>query len=535
MGRRPRLVTPPLVLVALVLVMVLQTAETKPPLQITTTAGQFWQITDIHWDWTYNRTGDVSSWCHGAAGDPTADNGLFGNYSCDAPWVLVKEAVRHMAQVQPQPDFVIWTGDNAPHWEEGPEFKQIFSAIDNITRVMEEAFPDTPIVPCLGNHDSFPADFYPGGNKSFYTRYLTEGGWSRLLSEDEQRTFATAGYFARRLTDQLTIISLNTNIYYRPNEAIDPKEADPGQQFSWLRDQLKNASTEGYKVIIGAHIAPGFFERQTDDTFMFDNYNEALLALIGQYSDVILAQVYGHEHTDSFRVLGQEAPDGELQLQAAMFLAPSVTPWVPAAGTNPGVRLYSYTPTVLTDYSQYILNLTASNAAGAAAWSRLYAAADTYSLSDLGVQSMAALYRRLVAEPALFDTYYRLNTAGAPVGETCDLPCKRSQLCAIGHLRTDAMATCLNSVTTMNSIISGEMLVHGPAGGPGSAPVAGGSGRPSQFLAVFFGVIAGLAALAALVAFVVVRVRKRPSAPSTVLRNVASFVSVGSQGYETMT
>ena len=44
------------------------------------------------------------------------------------------------------------------------------------------------------------------------------------------------------------VISLNTNIYYRPNEAIDPKEADPGQQFSWLRDQLKNASTEGYKV-----------------------------------------------------------------------------------------------------------------------------------------------------------------------------------------------------------------------------------------------------------------------------------------------
>ena len=46
----------------------------------------------------------------------------------------------------------------------------------------------------------------------------------------------------------LQIISLNTNIYYRPNGAIDPKEADPGQQFSWLRDQLKNASTEGYKV-----------------------------------------------------------------------------------------------------------------------------------------------------------------------------------------------------------------------------------------------------------------------------------------------
>ena len=48
-------------------------------------------------------------------------------------------------------------------------------------------------------------DFYPGGNKTFYTRYLIEGGWSRLLTDEEQRTFTTAGYFAHRLNDQLTV------------------------------------------------------------------------------------------------------------------------------------------------------------------------------------------------------------------------------------------------------------------------------------------------------------------------------------------
>ena len=218
-----------------------------------------------------------------------------------------------------------------------------------------------------------------------------------------------------------------------------------------------------------------------------------------------------------------------------MFLAPSVTPWVPEAGTNPGVRLYSYTPSVLTDYSQYVLNLTASNAAGAAVWLRLYGAAETYGVSDLGAESMADVYRRLVSDAALFDTYFRLNTAGSPAGGDCDLACKRSQLCAIGHLRADAMATCLNSVATMNSIISGEMLVHGPVGGGPSSAATDAAGRPSQFVAVFFGVLAGLAALAAIVGFVVVRMRKRPSAPAAVLRNVASFVSVGSQGYETMT
>ena len=51
-----------------------------------------------------------------------------------------------------------------PHWEDGPDFKRIFSALDNITRALEEAFPNTPIIPCLGNHDSYPAVSYWEGD-----------------------------------------------------------------------------------------------------------------------------------------------------------------------------------------------------------------------------------------------------------------------------------------------------------------------------------------------------------------------------------
>ncbi|XP_037077611.1 acid sphingomyelinase-like phosphodiesterase 3b [Pollicipes pollicipes] len=522
-----------LVPVLSLLVLVLAgSGAAHPPMPAESAGGQFWQITDIHWDQTYNTSGDASDWCHGS-GRADTDNGAFGNYSCDAPWPLVKEAVRRMAAVQPQPTFIIWTGDNAPHWDSGPDFKYIFSVVDNITRLMEESFPGVPIIPCLGNHDSFPPNQFPGGDKAFYTRYLSEGGWSRLLSTDEQRTFGLAGYFARRISDRLVVISLNTNIYYQPNKAISAKEPDPGHQLAWLRGQLKSARTDGYQVIVGAHIAPGYFERNTQTPFMYGNYNDALISLLNEFYEVILAQVYGHEHTDSFRVLGQ-VDSGGLQLRSAMFLAPSVTPWVPAAGTNPGVRLYTYSASTLTDYSQHVLNLTASNAAGRAQWLRLYDAADTYGLSDLSAASMGDLYQRLLADPALFDTYYRLNTAGYSV-TPCDLACKRSQLCAIGHLREDDMAVCLNSVETMNAIASGRMLTHGAAAAAGAVPARPAAGRPLR--SALIGLVVSLLVLGLLVAFavVVVRMRKRPSAPATMLRNVASFVSVGSQGYETMT
>lgn len=43
------------------------------------------------------------------------------------------------------------------------------------------------------------------------------------------------------------------------------------------------------------------------------------------------------------------------------MVAPSLTPWVPQAGTNPGVRLYRYSARVPLEYQQYILNLTLAN------------------------------------------------------------------------------------------------------------------------------------------------------------------------------
>ena len=57
-----------------------------------------------------------------------------------------------------------------------------------------------------------------------------------------------------------------------------------------------------------------------------------------RYSDVILAQFYGHEHTDTFQVFYSKTEDGRVKLPIGVgFIGPSITP---LNGMNPGYRVY---------------------------------------------------------------------------------------------------------------------------------------------------------------------------------------------------
>lgn len=82
-------------------------------------AGHFWQLTDLHWDQQYRTDGDPGVMCHSNEGQAKltlardSDNmtaGQYGTYSCDAPWDLIEFSIRGMAEHSAFPDFIIWTG-----------------------------------------------------------------------------------------------------------------------------------------------------------------------------------------------------------------------------------------------------------------------------------------------------------------------------------------------------------------------------------------------------------------------------------------
>ena len=59
-------------------------------------------------------------------------------------------------------------------------------------------------------------------------------------------------------------------------------------------------------MYIVAHVPPGVFELVEEMSWFYGDYNRKYLDVLQKYTDVIQAQMYGHEHTDSFRILFDE-------------------------------------------------------------------------------------------------------------------------------------------------------------------------------------------------------------------------------------
>ncbi|KAG0714622.1 Acid sphingomyelinase-like phosphodiesterase 3b [Chionoecetes opilio] len=264
--------------------------------------GKFWQITDIHWDLRYDEEGNPTKMCH-TGYDADGHNSMWGNYNCDSPWPLVKSAIQAMVEVEAQPDFVLWTGDNAPHSEDPmPDFSVIFKTLSNLTVELRTAFhASIPVLPVLGNHDAYPKDDYPVAGEEFYGKYLHQGGWATLLPAEAQQEFVQGGYYSYKMASGVMVLVVNTNLYYAAN-TLGVDVPDPCGQFAWLRSRLQSARDQQFKVIITAHAPPGYFERMVLVPFFNASYNDAYVDLLNDFGEVILVQIYGHEHTDSFKL-----------------------------------------------------------------------------------------------------------------------------------------------------------------------------------------------------------------------------------------
>jgi len=354
-------------------------------------AGNFWHISDLHLDYLYSKGGNVSDWCHKGKSEEEGTSGPgagpAGEYSCDSPKTLVLSALQAMHKFQPKPDFIIWTGDSAPHWRDPspPEDKYIMNVTKSVFRHLDSLFPDVPVVAALGNHDASPPDQFPvvpdGENKTdeYYTALWQQGAFGDHIQEDGRETFQRCGFYSKVLKlaeANLRMIVLNTNIYYSDNFT---EGSDPCGQLEWLNTTLSETSEP---VFIVAHVPPGGFERGHGEEGMKINFNspkehahdinQRFVQILTEQRNAkkIQGQLYGHLHTDTFRLFLDPATRGEAREVA--FMASSVTPVVwghinqkesGVLGTNPSVRLFTYNNTDfrLLDYSHYSLDIAEAN------------------------------------------------------------------------------------------------------------------------------------------------------------------------------
>jgi len=420
---------------------------------------KFWQISDIHLDYRYDPNGNPAwpNWCHNDS-NPNTTSGMFGNYSCDGSQLVMKSAIDAMRVANPKPEFILWTGDSAPHWHDptDPDWEYIFKVEKDIVSQLKNNFPDTLILPALGNHDSFPADFFPDHNHTFYQTFMSQSNWTTLLpSQSAQDQFGKCGFYRhdhRPYTDlnvTLVFLVLNTNLYYKAGHLAS---TDPCGQLQWLDDQLGSAtSTATNRVMIVAHVPPGFFERDPSfgvymkDQNGDDGLNDRYVDIVNKYNntDTIVAHIYGHTHTDSFRIFRNGTAS------SVAFVASSVTPAVTQKlASNPSVRLYTYanlTETHLDNYQQFYMDLAQANSAGEITWEMLYDFQNAYNVTDLSVKSVDAVLQSFKASDESLQTFLKLNTVNK-VNDPCDAACQNNLICALDSMKQSVMDSCLKNL-----------------------------------------------------------------------------------------
>ncbi|XP_053122980.1 acid sphingomyelinase-like phosphodiesterase 3b isoform X2 [Hemicordylus capensis] len=415
------------------------------------TEGSFWHITDLHLDPEYTLTPNPLQVCPSAGSQPVPNAGPWGDYLCDAPWILVNSSVYAMKEILADPDFILWTGDDTPHvGNEKLSEKAVLQIIERLTNLIKRVFPGTPVFPAMGNHDFHPKNQFPPEENRIYN--ATAEMWRLWLGDNSTLAFKAGAFYSQLLPGPgkgRRMVVLNTNLYYENNNQTLSLQ-DPGGQFQWLEETLANASKAGEKVYIIGHIPPGFFEKKRGKPWFREHFNQRYTEIIQKHHGVIVAQFFGHHHTDSFKMFYSNTGSPV----SVMFLAPAVTPWkttlpgVHNGANNPGIRVFTYDRDTLLvkDLTTYYLNLSLANTESPK-WEKEYSLTEAFQIPDGSVLSMHVLLEKLMKNNSHFQQYYRYNSVQYDLTD-CDKSCQTDHICAIGEVDFAKYDQCIKARST---------------------------------------------------------------------------------------
>ncbi|KAM9320148.1 acid sphingomyelinase-like phosphodiesterase 3b [Gastrophryne carolinensis] len=427
-----------------------------------TQRGYFWHLTDLHLDPNYTVTTDPTNVCPSAGDQPVTDPGKWGNYLCDSPRTLINSSIYAMKTILPDPDFILWTGDDTPHVpNEQLSEKAVLDIVEWLTNLIMEVFPTTKVYAALGNHDFHPKNQLPAQSNVIYDR-ISEF-WKPWLKAESISTFQKGAYYSEPLVNTgvaSRVLILNTNLYYDSN-SITANMMDPSEQFSWLENQLIDASQNGEKVYIVGHVPPGYFEKKREKAWFRENFNKRYIEIIQKYFTVIQGQFFGHHHTDSYRMFYNNAGDPI----STIFIAPGVTPWkttlpgVENGANNPGIRVFEYDRNTLhiLDMITYYMNLTFANKESPR-WEKEYRLTEAFLVPDGSPQSMHTMLQKISNEPCFLQKYYEYNSVNYDL-DICDGSCKMDHVCAIREVDFTNYSACLRSESSISTPIYHTMVL----------------------------------------------------------------------------
>ena len=401
--------------------------------------GRFLWLSDLHYDPYYSQ-GDA--WVTRGTSCSSANAPSEGQVECDAPLSLIQNTLRAAKDALPSPDFILVTGDISRHGMDRLTTAEttLTDIFNQIGHGFRSVFPRTSIVWCLGNNDAI-ADYYLDVDDPKVLRMAMDSNLKSFMAKSEVETFRRGGYFSRPMRNNVKMIALNSVIYsmnHQPRYSGD----DPLGQFEWLRKKLERIKAEGGHVMIASHIPPAIGSYRHSQ-FWQERYLKQYLALVDEYSDTITAQLFGHLHSDEFRLLPQNA--------SPILLTSSVTP---IFGGNPSFRVVEYDNAngEVQNYQTYYLDLNGSGSN--ATWQQLYNFQEAYGVESMTTQTMRSIVDSIAANGDELEVFLSNQRVGAPQ-PPCDANCARDWGCVLTAATSREYNNCARALWYQRMVDTG--------------------------------------------------------------------------------
>jgi len=370
------------------------------------------------------------------------------------------------------PDFVLMSGDFCYHKSDHSNFsaetKQKFDdpaveslgyMLSEIAHLMRKAFPQpTPILPAMGNND-FTADYTIDLedernvllDKASYAfqDLLPSSSSSNTFNHNIVSTFRQGGYYANNVIKPnqkqlgLTILVLNT-VVYSTNHAPDQTYIlDPYRQLQWLNQQLSTARATKCKIYIMGHIPPtvGSYRHAQ---FWHDIYLDQYQELIHDYKDIVVAQLFGHLHSDEFRVLSKSSSSSDDSSDLPpLLLAPALSP---KFGNNPSFRMVTFDRSDYTilDYETRFIDI--QDNASLHQWQSLPSFRETYGVPDLSLPSLKKVAFQISSVGGVLETFLSRLYVNK-IDTECDTECRIEWKCTLKSSSVRELDNCVKGFT----------------------------------------------------------------------------------------
>jgi len=323
-----------------------------------------YHITDVHINADYkegtNNKCNSFVCCTEESGVATKDKdraGKWGDYLCDTNPRVIDQLQTAVGKTG-MPDFVAWTGDSTGHQIHNNPFITT-KATKQVTLILERIFEKSVVFPIHGNHEFAPFNIQDMSKKNSEEVELIADAWKDWMTPEVYQEFIHHSYFSydakthpkaseefKRKMDKVRIISINTQNCYTFNFKLIGEYNDPGQEFNWLENLLRQMEKDGEIAILIGHIPPGNLDCTQE-------FGMRMRALHDRFQHIIRLNLFGHTHYEEFEVhrgISDDLPIG------TNHVSPSITTFV---DQNPSFRVIildeeTLLPIEIQTYTMYL-------------------------------------------------------------------------------------------------------------------------------------------------------------------------------------